>query len=133
MQKIHKSLMAARRENAIITYRAREIKAGKAELILQIGSRQFSRLVARHEEGGVEALERKKRVYEKKYSEEEKQEIIRLYKTKYYDCNFVQFLEFLEKYEGLKYSHSFVHELFLVNGILSPYTHKKLSDLIKKS
>lgn len=124
--------MAARSENAIISYREREIKAGKAALILQIGSKQFSRLVAKYEERGVEALERKKRVYEKKYLEEERQEIIRLYKTKYYDCNFIQFLEFLEKNEGLKYSYSFVHELFLENGILSPYTHRKTVRSYKK-
>ena len=124
--------MAAWRENAIISYRAREIKGGKAALIFQIGSRQFSRLVAKHEEGGVEALERKKRVYKKKYSEEERQEIIRLYKTKYYDCNFVQFLEFLEKNEGLKIRIHLFTNYFLKMEFYHRIHTEKLSNLIKR-
>lgn len=65
-----------------------------------------------------------------------KNEILCLYDTKYEGANFKHFTELLEERENIKVSDTFVRELFLKEGILSPKarksTKKKLKEHLKR-
>lgn len=59
-------------------------------------------------------------------------EILTLYDNKYYDANFTHLAELLEEQEKIKVSKTFLRELFLKNGILSPKATRKLKKRIKQ-
>lgn len=59
-------------------------------------------------------------------------EILTLYDNKYYDANFTHLAELLEEQEGIKVSKSFLRELFLKKGILSPKATRKLKKRVKQ-
>jgi len=61
-----------------------------------------------------------------------RQKVIDLYRTKYYDANFVHFTELLETYEGIKLSVSVVSSILEAEGIYSPRLTKKKKKRIKK-
>ena len=60
------------------------------------------------------------------------QEILTLYDNKYYDANFTHLAELLEKSEGIRVSPTFLRELFLREGILSPMATRKLKRRLKE-
>ena len=51
--------------------------------------------------------------------------IILLYKNKYYDFNFNHFKKFLDKEENIKVSYDFIYKTLTKEGILSPKARKK--------
>jgi transposase len=59
-------------------------------------------------------------------------EILTLYDNKYYDANFTHLSELLERHEGITVSKTFLRELFLKNGILSPMATRKVKRRLKE-
>ena len=53
------------------------------------------------------------------------EDIITLYKNKYYDFNFNHFKEFLKKDENIDVSYDFIYKNLSKEGILSPKARKK--------
>ncbi len=59
------------------------------------------------------------------------QEILTLYDNKYYDANFTHLTELLKESEGISVSKSFLRELFLGEGILSPMATRAVKKRMK--
>lgn len=101
----------------------------KNRLALQLGlsRRQINRLIIKYKEKGKSAFihgNRSKKpvnALDKSISED----IILLYKNKYYDFNFNHFKEYLETEEGIKVSYNFIYKTLTKAGILSPKARKK--------
>ena len=107
----------------------------RASKKLGLSRRQIDRLIIIYKEKGksgfVHGNRSKKPVnaLDKSISED----IILLYKTKYYDFNFNHFKEFLEKDENIIVSYKFVYKTLTNEGILSPRARKKTKkDFAKK-
>ena len=94
---------------------------------LGISRRQIDRLIVKYKEKGksgfVHGNRSKKPVntLDKSISED----IILLYRTKYYDFNFNHFKEFLKKDEEIDVSYKFIYKTLSEEGILSPKARKK--------
>lgn len=101
----------------------------KNRLALQLGlsRRQIDRLIIKYKEKGKSAFVHGNRsrtpinALDKSISED----IILLYKNKYYDFNFNHFKEYLEDEEGIKVSYNFIYKTLTSAGILSPKARKK--------
>ena len=98
-------------------------------LALSIGKsiRQTNRLIKKYKEKGKSGFihgNRSKKptnTLDKSISED----IILLYKTKYYDFNFNHFKEFLKENENIDVSYNFIYKTLTKAGILSPKARKK--------
>ena len=94
---------------------------------LGISRRHVDRLIIKYKENGKYAFihgNRSKKpvnAYDKSISED----IITLYKNKYYDFNFNHFKEFLKKDENIDVSYDFIYKNLSKEGILSPKARKK--------
>lgn len=99
----------------------------RASKKLGISRRQVDRLIIIYKEKGksgfIHGNRSKKPVNTLDMSISE--DIILLYKTKYYDFNFNHFKEFLEKKENIKVSYKFIYKTLTKAGILSPKARKK--------
>lgn len=99
----------------------------RASKKLGISRRQIDRLIIKYKEKGksgfIHGNRSKKPVntLDKSISED----IITLYKTKYYDFNFNHFKEFLQNYENIDVSYKFIYKTLTKAGILSPKARKK--------
>ena len=99
----------------------------RASKKLGISRRQVNRLIIIYKEKGksgfVHGNHSRKPVstLDKSISED----IITLYKNKYYDFNFNHFKEFLEEKENIKVSYKFIYNTLTKDGILSPKARKK--------
>ena len=99
----------------------------RASKKLGISRRQIDRLIIKYKEKGkssfIHGNRSKKPVntLDKSISED----IILLYKTKYYDFNFNHFKDFIKKDENIDISYSFIYKTLTKAGILSPKARKK--------
>ena len=101
----------------------------KNRLALQLGLsiRQIDRLIIKYKEKGKSAFVHGNRsrtpinALDKSISED----IILLYKNKYYDFNFNHFKEYLEEEENIKVSYDFIYKTLTKAGFLSPKARKK--------
>ena len=99
----------------------------RAAMKLGISRRQIDRLIIKYKEKGKSAFvhgNRSKKpvnALDKSISED----IILLYKTKYYDFNFNHFKEFLKKDENIDVSYDFIYKILSKEGIVSPKARKK--------
>ena len=99
----------------------------RASKKLGISRRQIDRLIIIYKEKGksrfVHGNRSRKPVstIDKSISEN----IILLYKNKYYDFNFNHFKEFLEEKENIKVSYKYIYNTLTKAGILSPKARKK--------
>lgn len=107
----------------------------RASKKLGISKRQINRLIIKYKENGKSAFvhgNRSKKpvnTLDKSISED----IILLYKNKYYDFNFCHFKDFLQKDENIKVSYNFIYKTLTNEGILSPKARKKTKrDYAKK-
>ena len=107
----------------------------RVALKLGISKRQVDRLIIIYKEKGKSGFvhgNRSKKplnTLDKSISED----IILLYKNKYYDFNFNHFKDFLERSENIKISYKFIYTTLTKEGILSPKARKKTKrDLAKK-
>ena len=94
---------------------------------LNLSRRQVDRLIIKYKENGKYAFihgNRSKKpinAYDKSISND----IILLYKNKYYDFNFNHFKDFLENFENINVSYDFIYKTLSKEGILSPKARKK--------
>ena len=106
----------------------------RASKKLGISRRQIDRLIIKYKENGKSAFihgnRSKKPVNALDNSISE--DIILLYKTKYYDFNFSHFKEFLKKDENIDVSYDFIYKNLTKAGILSPKARKKTKREFKK-
>ena len=106
----------------------------RASKKLGISRRQIDRLIIKYKENGKSAFihgnRSKKPVNALDNSISE--DIILLYKTKYYDFNFSHFKEFLKKNENIDVSYDFIYKNLTKAGILSPKARKKTKREFKK-
>ena len=99
----------------------------RASKKLGLSRRQIDRLIIIYKEKGKSGFvhgNREKKpanTLDKSISED----IITLYKTKYYDFNFNHFKEFLKKDENINVSYDFIYKTLTKAGILSPKARKK--------
>ena len=101
---------------------------------LKITIRQINRLVAGYKAYGkeffVHGIRGRKPVTA--LSDELKQQIEDLYNTKYFDCTYTQFTEYLADRENIFLSTAEVGKILRERFILSPKTHKITKKNIKK-
>ena len=106
----------------------------RASKKLGISRRQIDRLIIKYKEKGkagfVHGNRTRKPVNALDNSISE--DIILLYKTKYYDFNFSHFKEFLKKDENIDVSYDFIYKNLTKAGILSPKARKKTKREFKK-
>ena len=99
----------------------------RAALKLGISIRQVNRLIIIYKEKGKSGFIHGNRsrkpvnTIDKSISED----IILLYRNKYYDFNFNHFKDFLEKEENIIVSYKFIYKTLTNEGILSPKARKK--------
>ena len=101
---------------------------------LGISRRQIDRLIIKYKEGGKSAFVHGNRghVPDKTWDKSLSEDIITLYKNKYYDFNFNHFKEFLEKDKNINVSYNYIYKTLFNNGILSPKARKKTKKEFKK-
>ena len=94
---------------------------------LGISRRQVDRLIIIYKEKGKSGFIHGNRghVPPKTIDKSISENIILLYKNKYYDFNFNHFKEFLEKNENIFVSYKFIYNTLTKEGILSPKARKK--------
>ena len=106
----------------------------RASKKLDLSRRQIDRLIIKYKEKGkagfVHGNRTRKPVNALDNSISE--DIILLYKTKYYDFNFSHFKEFLKKDENIVVSYDFIYKNLTKAGILSPKARKKTKRQFKK-
>ena len=96
--------------------------------------RQINRLIAGYKEYGKEFFVHGNRGRKPAHalSDEQKNQIEDLYVTKYFDCTYTQFTEFLAERENISISIDEVRCILKERFILSPKSHKKTRKNIKK-
>ena len=99
----------------------------RAALKLGITERQVNRLIIKYKENGKSSFVHGNRGHApaKALDKSVSEDIILLYKNKYYDFNFNHFKEYLEEEENIKVSYDFIYKTLTKNGILSPKSRKK--------
>lgn len=99
----------------------------RAALKLGISKRQINRLIIKYKEKGKAGFVHGNRTRKpiNALDNSISEDIILLYRTKYYDFNFNHFKDFLEKDENIKVSYNFIYKTLTKEGILSPKARKK--------
>ena len=99
----------------------------RAALKLGITERQINRLIIKYRKNGKSGFVHGNRGHmpAKALDKSVSQDIILLYKNKYYDFNFNHFKEYLEDEENIKVSYDFIYKTLTKAGILSPKARKK--------
>ena len=106
----------------------------RASKKLGISRRQINRLIIKYKENGKSAFVHGNRAKKPVNALDNSisNDIILLYKTKYYDFNFNHFKEFLKKDENIDVSYDFIYKTLTKTGILSPKARKKTKREFKK-
>ena len=99
----------------------------RASKKLGISRRQINRLIIIYKEKGKSGFVHGNRghIPSKALDKSISENIILLYKNKYYDFNFYHFKKFLEEKENIKVSYKFIYNILTREGILSPKARKK--------
>ena len=106
----------------------------RAATKLRITERQVNRLIAGYKQSGKEFFVHGNRGRKpaNALSFETKQLIEDLYNTKYFDCTYTQFAEYLSDREDINLSVAEVGQILRERYILSPKSHRKTRKNIKK-
>ena len=101
---------------------------------LKLTERQINRLIAGYKEFGKQFFIHGNRGRKPFHalSDDDKKQIEDLYNTKYFDCTYTQFTEFLDQRENIHLSVAEVGQILRERYILSPKTHKVTRKNIKK-
>ena len=99
----------------------------RASKKLGISKRQINRLIIKYKEKGKAGFVHGNRTRKpvNAFDNTISEDIILLYKNKYYDFNFNHFKEFLKTQENIDVSYKFIYKVLTQNGILSPRARKK--------
>ena len=113
-----------------------ESKGNKNAAALKLGitRRQVNRLIKAYKEKGKEAFVHgnRGRKPSRTTTDAVRQDVIDLYRTKYFDANFTHFTELLHEHEGIKLSVSCVTSILEAENILSPRVTKAKKKRVKK-
>ena len=104
-------------------------------MTLGITKRQVNRLIKAYKEKGKSAFlhGNRGRKPATTIAQEIRQDVVDLYRTKYYDANFTHFTELLQKHEGITLSLSTVTSVLEASAIFSPrVTKAKRRRIIKQ-
>ena len=107
----------------------------RAAMTLGITKRQVNRLIKAYKEKGKSAFlhGNRGRKPATTIAQEIRQDVVDLYRTKYYDANFIHFTELLQKHEGITLSLSTVTSVLEASAIFSPrVTKAKRRRIIKQ-
>lgn len=106
----------------------------RAAIKLRISLRQVNRLIQIYKtKGKADFIHGNRgRLPKKTISQEIKDKIINLYKTKYYGANFKHFQELLKEYENIDISYTALYNIFRKANILSPKVQKYAVKIEKK-
>lgn len=106
----------------------------RAALTLGISRRQVNRLIAAYKEKGKAAFVHGNRGIKPAIttSDEVRNTVVALYRTKYYEANFTHFTELLARHEGIKLSVSAVTNFLEAERILSPRVTKAKKKRVKR-
>lgn len=99
----------------------------RASKKLGISRRQIDRLIIKYKENGKSSFIHGNRghIPAKALDKSISENIILLYKNKYYDFNFNHFKKFLETKESIFVSYKFIYNVLTKEGILSPKAKKR--------
>ena len=99
----------------------------RAALKLGISKRQINRLITIYKEKGKAGFVHGNRTRKpiNALDNSISEDIILLYRTKYYDFNFNHFKDFLKEHENINVSYNFIYKTLTKAGILSPKARKK--------
>ena len=127
MRKVELNMKEKQKYEKIKEYVDHGGNKNRIALQLNISRRQVDRLIIKYKEKGKSAFihgncsRTPVNALDKSISED----IILLYKNKYYDFNFNHFKEYLEEEENIKVSYDFIYKTLTKAGILSPKARKK--------
>ena len=127
MRKVELNMKEKQKYEKIKEYVNHGGNKNRIALQLNISRRQVDRLIIKYKEKGKSAFIHGNRsktpvnALDKSISED----IILLYKNKYYDFNFNHFKEYLEEEENIEVSYDFIYKTLTKAGILSPKARKK--------
>lgn len=108
----------------LIDHKGNKNRAAKK---LGLSRRQVNRLIIKYKEKGKEGFihgNRSKKPANAK-SKSLSEDIILLYKNKYYDFNFFHFKDFLKKDENINISYNYIYKTLSKEGIISPKARKR--------
>ena len=135
MRKVELNMKEKQKYEKIKEYVDHGGNKNRIALQLNISKRQVDRLIIKYKEKGKSAFIHGNcskipvNALDKSISED----IILLYKNKYYDFNFNHFKEYLEDEENIKVSYDFIYKTLSKAGILSPKARKRTKrDYAKK-
>ena len=127
MRKVELNMKEKQKYEKIKEYVDHGGNKNRIALQLNLSRRQVDRLIIKYKEKGKSAFihgnhsKTPVNALDKSISEN----IILLYKNKYYDFNFNHFKEYLEEEENIKVSYNFIYKTLTKVGILSPKARKK--------
>jgi len=127
MRKVELNMKEKQKYEKIKEYVDHGGNKNRIALQLNISRRQVDRLIIKYKEKGKSAFihgncsRTPVNALDKSISED----IILLYKNKYYDFNFNHFKEYLEDEENIRVSYNFIYKTLTKAGILSPKARKK--------
>ena len=135
MRKVELNMKEKQKYEKIKEYVDHGGNKNRIALQLNISKRQVDRLIIKYKEKGKSAFIHGNcsRIPVNALDKSISEDIILLYKDKYYDFNFNHFKEYLEDEENIKVSYDFIYKTLSKAGILSPKARKKTKrDYAKK-
>ena len=135
MRKVELNMKEKQKYEKIKEYVDHGGNKNRIALQLNISKRQVDRLIIKYKEKGKSAFIHGNcsRIPVNALDKSISEDIILLYKDKYYDFNFNHFKEYLEDEENIKVSYDFIYKTLSKAGILSPKARKRTKrDYAKK-